>query len=173
MPKRPTIPTVHVYTDGSCYCKSRIGGWAFQLRTQVPETAPAWKVQEQAGSAEDTTNNEMELTAIIRALELLASKPERLSSFEVRVFSDSNYALNCLRGQWAERWIQTGWVNGAGKPVSNRELIERGLRAVAAVREVALDLYLIHVKGHSGHPHNERVDYLANTARNERNAGDS
>lgn len=107
----------------------------------------------ESGADPATTNQRMEITAVLRALEALRGP--------VLVVSDSTYVVNCFRDRWWEGWIRRGWRNAAGKPVANRDLWEPLLAlAVGADRAIRFDW----VKGHSGDLMNDRVDLLATEA---------
>lgn len=106
-----------------------------------------------AGSAANTTNQRMELTA---AIEGLAAIPGRR---RVRLHSDSAYVINCFRDRWWERWERSGWRNAGKQPIANRDLWER-LLAESRRHDVAW----VKVAGHSGDVLNERVDALARAA---------
>jgi ribonuclease HI len=144
----PDMPTVELYTDGACSGNPGPGGWAFILRH--PETG---SVLEQSGAEPDTTNNRMELTAVIQGLGTL-TKPS-----VVDVYSDSQYVLKGL-DEWLEGWKRRGWKNAARKPVKNRSLWEE-LDALRQKHELRYHW----VRGHSEHPENERCDQLAVEAR--------
>ena len=129
-----------VYTDGSCLGNPGPGGWAWA----VPDGPFA------SGADARSTNQRMEMTAVIRALEAIEGP--------VHVTSDSTYVVNCFRDRWWEGWKRRGWRNTAGKPVANRDLWEVLLElALDAERAVTFSW----VKGHSGDEMNDRVDMLA------------
>lgn len=129
-----------VYTDGSSLGNPGPGGWAWA----VPNGPFA------SGAEAHSTNQRMEVTAVIRALEAIDGP--------VHVKSDSTYVVNCFRDRWWEGWKRRGWRNTAGKPVANQDLWEPLL-------ELALDgrrpVQFSWVKGHSGNEMNDRVDILA------------
>jgi ribonuclease HI len=137
--------TVEIYTDGACRGNPGPGGWAATLQ---------WEghLRELSGAERDTTNNRMELTAVIRALEAL-KRP-----MAVRVYTDSQYVRQGIT-EWMANWKKRDWRTADKKPVKNRDLWE-ALDAAAARHEVEWHW----VKGHSGVPGNERVDALANAA---------
>lgn len=147
-PQPAALPHVLLYTDGACSGNPGPGGWAFILRH--PATG---KSMERAGAEPDTTNNRMELRAVIEGLSALKS-PSR-----VDLYSDSKYVLDGLR-EWMPDWKARNWRTAAKKPVKNVELWKR-LDELAAVH--ALDFHWI--RGHSEHPENERCDQLAVAAR--------
>ncbi len=136
------LPLVEIYTDGACRGNPGPGGWAALLRTGTKE-------RELAGGEDMTTNNRMELVAAIRALEAL-KKPCR-----VALYTDSNYVRDGIT-KWIHGWRRNGWKTADRKPVKNAELWQALLEAAAPHR---IDWRW--VKGHAGHPENERADRLA------------
>lgn len=141
-------PHVLLYTDGACSGNPGPGGWAYILRH--PATG---KEREASGGDPDTTNNRMELLAVIEGLRALKS-PSR-----VDVYSDSKYVLGGL-SEWLDQWKARGWRTAGKKAVKNEDLwrILDDLRA-----KHTLDFHWI--RGHNEHPENERCDQLAVAAR--------
>jgi ribonuclease HI len=139
------VKTVEIYTDGACRGNPGPGGWAALLRIGAAE-------KEISGSEAQTTNNRMEMMAVIMALDSLKR------GVKARVSTDSQYVLKGLT-EWLPNWKRRGWRTADKKPVKNQDLWER-LDAEAARHELEWQW----VKGHSGHPENERVDALANAA---------
>ena len=139
------LALVEIFTDGACRGNPGPGGWAALLRT-------ARKERELSGGEALTTNNRMELTAAIRALEAL-KKPCR-----VALHTDSQYVRDGIT-KWIHGWQRNGWRTADKKPVKNAELWQELLDAAAPHR-----VEWHWVKGHSGHPENERADALANAA---------
>jgi ribonuclease HI len=137
----PTL--VDIFTDGACKGNPGPGGWGALLRSGRHE-------KELFGGEPDTTNNRMELTAVIRALEAL-TRPAR-----VRVHTDSTYVQQGI-STWIHGWKRNGWKTKAKEPVKNADLWQ-ALDAAAARHEIEW----LWVKGHAGHPENERADALAN-----------
>ena len=133
---------VEIFTDGACKGNPGPGGWGALLRMGRHE-------KELSGSDPATTNNRMELTAAIRALQALV-EPCR-----VTLHSDSKYVLEGIT-RWVHGWKKNGWKTAAKKPVQNAELWHELIEA-AGRHEVEW----VWVKGHDGHPENERVDALA------------
>ena len=133
-----------VYTDGSCLGNPGPGGWGWAV-----EDGPS-----ASGGEPHTTNQRMEITAVIRALDALDGP--------VHVMSDSTYVVNCFRQRWWEGWRRRGWRNSQGKPVANRDLWEALL--ALAVDDDHRPVSFGWVRGHSGDPMNELVDQLATTA---------
>ena len=134
---------VEIFTDGACRGNPGPGGWGAILRLNGRE-------KELCGGEPATTNNRMELTAVIRALEAL-TRPSRVS-----VYTDSQYVQKGI-SEWIHSWKRRGWKTADKNPVKNEDLWRR-LDELAAAHEVEWHW----VRGHSGHPENERADELAN-----------
>ncbi len=137
-----SLPLVEIFTDGSCRGNPGPGGWAALLRTGDKE-------REIAGGEPLTTNNRMELIAAIEALRAL-KRPCR-----VELHTDSNYVRDGIT-RWIHGWLRNGWRTADKKPVKNAELWQALLAATEPHR-----VEWHWVKGHSGHPENDRVDELA------------
>lgn len=134
---------VEIFADGACRGNPGPGGWGALLRFKDNE-------KELYGAEADTTNNRMELTAVIKALESL-KRPCQIS-----VTLDSKYVLDGIQS-WIENWKKRGWKTAAKKPVKNEDLW-RQLDALKQDHEITWNW----VKGHSGHDENEKADELAN-----------
>jgi len=136
---------VEIFTDGACRGNPGPGGWGAMLRFKGKERTLK-------GAEAETTNNRMELTAAIVALETLSR------SCAVAVTTDSQYVKQGVT-QWIHAWKRRNWRTADGKPVKNQDLWER-LEAAAAGHDVEWHW----VRGHTGHPENELADQLANEA---------
>ena len=134
---------VEIYSDGACRGNPGPGGWGALLRARGVE-------KELWGGEAQTTNNRMELTAVIRALEAL-KRPSR-----VRLYTDSQYVQKGISA-WIRQWKRRGWRTADRKPVKNEDLWRR-LDELAALHDVEWHW----VRGHAGHAENERADRLAN-----------
>lgn len=134
---------VEIFADGACKGNPGPGGWGVILRAGGHE-------KEMFGGEQATTNNRMELTAVIRGLEAL-KRPCR-----VELYTDSQYVVKGMT-EWLQGWKQKNWRNSAKEPVKNVDLWQQ-LEQVAAPHQIAWNW----VKGHAGHPENERADELAN-----------
>ncbi|WP_420568556.1 ribonuclease HI [Thalassovita sp.] len=141
------MPELYAYTDGACSGNPGPGGWGVLLRAMDGDSIV--KERELSGGAAETTNNQMELLAAINALETLA-KPSVIT-----VVTDSAYVKNGVTG-WIHGWKRNGWKTASRKPVKNVELWQR-LDEAQARHQVTWEW----VKGHAGHPENERADELA------------
>ena len=134
---------VEIYSDGACRGNPGPGGWGVLLRYNGQE-------KELWGGELDTTNNRMELMAAIRALEALKRHSH------VKLYTDSLYVMKGI-SSWIKDWKRRGWRTADKKPVKNEDLWRR-LDELAARHEIEWHW----VKGHAGHPENERADALAN-----------
>ena len=137
---------VDIFTDGACSGNPGPGGWGAILRYKGHE-------KELSGGEKNTTNNRMELSAVINAL---ASLKEPC---EVKLYSDSQYVCNALKQGWAKKWKANGWMRNKRDPAKNVDLLER---LCAQTERHNVDFKW--VKGHDGHAENERCDFLATTA---------
>lgn len=134
---------IEIFTDGACRGNPGPGGWGALLRTDKHE-------KELYGGEVETTNNRMELTAAIKALEAL-KKPSK-----VTLTTDSQYVRKGIT-EWLEGWKKKGWKNSAKKPVKNVDLWQQ-----LDLQNQRHNVVWEWVKGHSGHPENEKADQLAN-----------
>ena len=134
---------VTLYTDGACSGNPGKGGWGCVLIYGEVE-------KQMSGAAEVTTNNQMELTAVIEGLKALKEP------CEVLVYSDSAYVVNAFNQNWIEGWINNNWKNSKKDPVANRELWEE-LISLTQTHKVTFNK----VKGHAGDKYNEICDSLA------------
>ncbi len=134
---------VSIYTDGACKGNPGPGGWGAILRYKGLE-------KEISGGEANTTNNRMELTALIKALELLKEP------CEIIVTSDSKYVIDGISKGWAAGWKKRGWIKSDKKPALNPDLWDR-LLTLTAPHSITYKW----IKGHAGHAENERCDTLA------------
>lgn len=139
---------VTIYTDGGCYPNPGPGGWAAILIDAL-----RGRQKQISGNASDTTNQRMELTAAIQALQALKAP------CEIVIWTDSEYLIKGIT-EWVPGWIKRGWRTASKKPVKNRDLWE-ALHVEVQRHEINWKW----VRGHSGHPYNEKVDELATLAR--------
>ena len=134
---------IELFTDGACSGNPGPGGWGVVLRYNGHE-------KELSGGEENTTNNRMELTAAIEGLSALKEK------CRVRLVTDSKYVADGITKGWAESWRKNNWRKADKKPALNPDLWEKLLYLIKE-HEVTIEW----VKGHAGHPENERCDQLA------------
>ena len=139
------LKKVEIFTDGACKGNPGPGGWGALLRTGKHE-------KELVGSAPNTTNNRMEMTAVIEALNAL------IEPCEITLHTDSRYVIDGMT-KWIDGWQRKGWINASKQPVRNADLWHALIEA--AKRHT---IQWEWVRGHNGHPENERVDKLASDA---------
>ena len=137
---------VTIYTDGACSGNPGPGGWGAMLMYKGNK-------KEISGGKENTTNNVMELTAVIEGLKLLKFP------CKVKLYSDSAYVVNGFNQKWIYGWIKNGWKNSSKEPVKNKELWQE-LYNLTQKHEVEF----IKVKGHADNEYNNRCDELARNA---------
>ncbi len=137
---------IEVFTDGACQGNPGPGGWAWAI---APEGVVCG-----SGGAAHTTNQRMEMTAVLEALRTVEAD-------DITIVSDSTYVVHCFRDRWYVKWQSNGWKNSKKEPVANAD-IWRPLIELVLVRKPAFRW----VKGHSGNPMNELVDRLAVAAAN-------
>lgn len=142
---------VKLFSDGSSRGNPGPGGFGTIL--QYVDKKGVLHEREFSGGFRETTNNRMELLGVITGLEALV-KP-----CEVLVISDSKYVTDAFNAHWVDGWLKRGWVNASKQPVKNIDLWKRLLAAMENHR-----VTFTWVKGHAGHPENERCDELATTA---------
>ena len=142
---------VTIYTDGAARGNPGPGGYGAVL--QYVDGNGNLHVKELSQGYECTTNNRMELLGAIAALEVLKAP------CEVTLYSDSQYVVNAFNQHWVDGWLRRGWKNAKKEPVKNIDLWKRLLAAKAPHR-----VEFEGVKGHAGHPENERCDQLATSA---------
>lgn len=151
MPRMADMSPVTIFTDGSSRGNPGPGGYGVVL--QFCDERGTLHERELSQGYERTTNNRMELLAVIAGLEAL-KRPCR-----VTLYSDSQYVVNAFNQHWVEGWLKRGWKNAQKQPVKNIDLWQRLLAA-----KEPHSVEFVWVKGHAGHPENERCDALATAA---------
>ena len=143
----PRQDKITIFCDGACSGNQfgeNVGGWGAILSYKGMS-------KELYGGQRNTTNQRMEITACIKAIQQLKRK-----DLPVEIRSDSAYLVNCMRAKWYEQWQRNGWKNARKEPVENKDLWQKLLRLV-----LGLDVRFIKVSGHAGIALNERADQLA------------
>lgn len=138
-----SLKKVSVFTDGACSGNPGPGGWGAILRFKTAE-------KELSGGEPNTTNNRMELTAAIKALSALKER------CDVTLYTDSKYIADAVNLGWAVKWRSNGWMRNKKEPAGNPDLWEKLLGLLERQ-----NVEIVWVKGHAGHPENERCDNLA------------
>lgn len=139
---------VELFTDGACSGNPGKGGWAFIIINK--QNSKITNKKSCSGAYEKTTNNRMELMALIRGLEEIAD------GATVDIYSDSQYIVNALTKGWTKSWQNNGWRTANKKPVANRDLWEKVIILSGKVK-----LKPVWVRGHDGHAENEECDRMA------------
>lgn len=153
-----------IYTDGACSRNGKgnaKGGWSYCVTNGMEVLKTSY------GGVYNTTNNRMELLAIVNALKEVEKKVRKGTTFEnnnysLRIFSDSSYAVNGINKRWVKSWINNGWKTNRGTDVLNKDLWE-----IINNYDSILNFQLIHVRGHNGDRFNELCDRLAKQGINE------
>lgn len=143
------------YTDGACSGNPGEGGWAF---VHLVNTAEGYKTEVESGGKKQTTNNEMELTAVYMAL----VKAYKNKAKQVTIYSDSAYVVNAITKGWLINWKNNGWLTKENKPIKNKTIWEKMYKLVY---EKGIAVMMVKVKGHKGDPLNELADKMAVEAR--------
>lgn len=138
---------ITIYTDGACSGNPGPGGWGAVLLFNDQK-------KEIKGGEAETTNQRMEMQAVIEALNAL-----KVTDWDVTVYSDSAYVVNAFQQKWLEKWQKNGWQNSKKEPVANQDLWQKLLLLMSKNR-----VKLLKVKGHAGDAYNERCDELARQA---------
>ncbi|MDD4171691.1 MAG: ribonuclease HI [Syntrophomonas sp.] len=138
---------ITIYTDGACSGNPGPGGWGAVLLFNDQK-------KEIKGGEAETTNQRMEMQAVIEALNAL-----KVTDWDVTVYSDSAYVVNAFQQKWLDKWQKNGWQNSKKEPVANQDLWQKLLLLMSKNR-----VKLLKVKGHAGDAYNERCDELARQA---------
>lgn len=143
---------IRIYTDGACSENPGPGGWA-----------SIWicddDIKVKSGNNPNTTNNQMELTAVVVSLRRIVSNHCKGDTYEV--YSDSAYVVNSINNNWVDRWMLNDWKTSKGDDVKNVELWMECLRLLSKIRQSGVKITFIKVKGHSGDTLNEYADEIA------------
>lgn len=149
---------VRIYTDGACSENPGPGGWASVWMSDN-------NIKVISGCNPKTTNNQMELTAVVVSLRkvgnILTIPPNTWVSKEYEIYSDSAYVVNSINNNWIERWRLNGWKTSKGDDVKNVELWMECLKLLSQIRQMGIKITFIKVKGHSGDTLNEYADEIA------------
>ena len=143
---------IRIYTDGACSENPGPGGWAVVFNTES-------KCYTISGNEENTTNNRMELKAVIEAYKKILAKSK--SNIQFEIFSDSAYVVNAINNHWIEAWQKNSWKTTKGDDVKNKDLWEELTELKRMVNLKGICVTLVKIKGHAGNTFNELVDKLA------------
>ncbi len=147
---------VRIYTDGACSENPGPGGWAAVFNTPS-------KCQSFSGNEQLTTNNRMELRAVIEAFKRIVRMESQFCEprHEYEIYSDSAYVVNTINNRWIETWRANHWKTTKREDVKNRDLWEEFSNLRAQANKLGVNVVLIKIKGHAGNTFNELVDKLA------------
>lgn len=145
------------YTDGACSGNPGYGGWAY---VELVRCECGYKTEIESGNKNNTTNNEMELTAVFKAL----VKSYKQRTKKVTIYSDSAYVVNAISKQWLKNWYYNDWKTIDGKHIKNQKIWEKVYKLIY---EKGLCVDMIKVKGHSDNPFNNLADEMAVKAKQE------
>lgn len=141
-----------IYTDGSCSGNPGPGGWALVYNTEDGCVT-------RSGGEASTTNNRMELTAVLKTLSIISKIGSKSDKFEI--YSDSAYVVNSINNGWLFRWRLCKWKTKQGDDIKNRDLWEKLYKILVKLQNEGWEIKLHKVKGHAGDTFNEMVDKLA------------
>ena len=145
---------VRIFTDGACSENPGPGGWAVVINT-------ASKCYTISGNEQLTTNNRMELRAVIETYKKILSKKSHKPDVQYDIYSDSAYVVNTINNHWIEAWQMNNWKTTKNEDVKNKDLWEEFSKLRAKARKLGVSITLNKIKGHSGNTFNELVDKLA------------
>lgn len=143
---------IRIYTDGACSDNPGPGGWAAVFTKEE-------ELSELSGYEVNTTNNRMELMAVVKSLRQLIK--EHVKENEYELYSDSAYVVNTINNNWIEKWALNGWRTTRGEDIKNKDLWLKYLKFIGKIKSKNIKLKVLKVKAHSGDTFNEYVDRLA------------
>ena len=144
---------IRIFTDGACSENPGPGGWAVVFNS-------ADKCKTFSGNEQLTTNNRMELKAVIESFKKILSKRSK-DNIEFELYSDSAYVVNSINNGWIEKWKQNNWRTTKLDDVKNRDLWEEFSHLYEEIQSLNIPIKIIKIKGHAGNTFNELVDKLA------------
>lgn len=153
---------IKIYTDGACSGNPGPGGWAVVFNTEK-------ECKQYSGGNASTTNNRMELTAVIECMKRVLKTKDTKSEFEV--YSDSAYVVNAINNKWLQSWKANGWKTRQKDDVKNKDLWEQAEKYLQHIKDAGQKIVLIKIKGHAGSTFNELCDKLAKEQRDKAQAG--
>ena len=143
---------IRIYTDGACSGNPGPGGWAMVVNTED-------QCKHYSGYDISTTNNRMELMAVVQCLRRILEHGSNNNVYEI--YSDSAYVVNSINNKWLDRWNAGGWKTQKGEDIKNRDLWEQANRYLTEATNAGQRVRFIKIKGHAGNTFNELVDKLA------------
>lgn len=155
--KKETKLKLNIYTDGSCLKNPGKGGWAYVVTNSTDSKV----MIEKSGGERYTTNNRMEIQAVINSIKDFKKYIDKkgIAEYKLNIYSDSSYCVNSVNKKWIKKWMENGWKTSRGTDVLNRDLWEEIINLSEDI-----SFKLIKIKGHSGEEFNEKCDKLAKDA---------
>lgn len=148
------VSKIKVYTDGACSNNPGPGGWGVVFTGQE-------KLKVLSGFNVSTTNNKMELKAVVEAMKYIADNVDSFNSTSFEILSDSAYVVNAINSHWITKWMSNGWKTSKGGFVKNKYLWETYFDLYHKLKGMGVCFNVIKVKGHSGDTYNEYIDGIA------------
>ena len=145
---------IRIFTDGACSENPGPGGWAAVFNSED-------KCKMIKGNESTTTNNRMELKAVIESFKMILSRFKTRRDIEFELYSDSAYVVNSINNGWVEKWQKNNWKTTKEDDVKNRDLWEQFVALHKTIKVVGIDVKIIKIKGHTGNTFNELVDKIA------------
>lgn len=143
---------IRIFTDGACSENPGIGGWAAIICLKHKSVVIS-------GGENETTNNRMELMAVIKAIEKIKEKKKKQRKIVLEIHSDSAYVVNAVEHNWLKRWKENNWKTKTNKDIKNRDLWEKLINLIE--QNDLIKVEFVKVKGHSGNMFNEMADRVA------------
>ena len=145
---------IRIFTDGACSENPGPGGWAAVFNSED-------KCKMISGNESMTTNNRMELKAVIESFKKILSRFRTRRDIQFELYSDSAYVVNSINNGWIEKWQKNNWKTTKDEDVKNRDLWEQFVILHDTIKSVGIDVKIIKIKGHTGNTFNELVDKMA------------
>ena len=145
---------IRIFTDGACSENPGPGGWAAVFNSED-------KCKMISGNESMTTNNRMELRAVIESFKKILSRFKTRNNIQFELYSDSAYVVNSINNGWVGKWQKNNWKTTKDEDVKNRDLWEQFVMLHETIKSIGIDVKIIKIKGHTGNTFNELVDKMA------------
>ena len=145
---------IRSFTDGACSENPGPGGWAAVFNSED-------KCKMISGNESMTTNNRMELRAVIESFKKILSRFKTRKNIQFELYSDSAYVVNSINNGWVGKWQKNNWKTTKDEDVKNRDLWEQFVMLHETIKSIGIDVKIIKIKGHTGNTFNELVDKMA------------
>lgn len=145
---------IRIFTDGACSENPGPGGWAAVFNSES-------KCKTISGNEQETTNNRMELKAVIESFKRIVDKFKSIEDVQFELYSDSAYVVNSINNGWIGKWQSNNWKTTKGDDVKNKDLWEEFINLHTEIKSLGIVVKIIKIKGHTGNTFNELVDKIA------------